>query len=359
MNYSMHIPPERGAYENIDRLTRRGTEAAGEIAILAVANVKENESMSVFDRDVEYFTENELDEIVNAFRTAGFYCEVFIGEQEFISWVSGGGPRHFPKHRLYVYNTSQTGCGAGRKSLVPAFCAFHGIATLNSDPYAVSLARHKFHVNAILRAIGIPVPSTWWYLGNRKWFNNNRPDAGTHILAKSTYESSSIGISEGSAFIADHDLEERLEVVSKGLNQPIVVQRFIVGREAETPVIVLPEEPLPLGPVGISVGGRQDLGESFLSCERVYKGEFGFYSLLDEHSSTARAVQFAAARTVQVLQLRGFSRVDVRINEDGQAFVTDVATTPHLIAHSSYMFAFDRLGFDQSQMITALVGASL
>jgi len=355
----MPIPTLPEARRELEVLAAGAIQIADEIAVMAVANLKDDVPFSTsFDRKTEYFTEDELEQIVSGFRTAGFYCDVFIGEGEFIDWVLGGGARRFPRRKLLVYNTAQSGIGAGRKSLIPAFCMLQGIPTLNADPYGASLARHKFHVNAILRSTGVPVPPTWWYFGKGLWLNEERPPIGTHVLAKSTYESASIGISSGSSMLSDHDLEERLDATRAGLQQPVVVQTFVTGREAETPVFRV-DNLFPLAPVGISIDKQHDVGDTFLSFERVCEDDYDFYALEEDLPELVEPLRQIAASTVQTLQLRGFCRVDSRIDTERRIFVTDVSTTPHLVAHSSYAFRFRYLGFDQGTMLAALVGLAL
>jgi D-alanine-D-alanine ligase len=342
----------------IRTLVERATEAAGDIAIFCVANVQQKAALtSSYERSIEYFTEKELDQIVEAFRVNDFYCDVFVGEDEFLKWALGGGAQRFPRKHVLVYNTAQSGSGAGRKSLIPAFCALHGLTTLNGNPYVVSLARHKYHVNAILNSVGIPVARTWWYLGARRWLHERRPPTGLLVLAKSTYESASIGISQRSALALNEQSEEQLDEMVAELAQPVVVQEFIAGREAETPIIAGPQ-PIVLAPVGISINGENNLDSRFLSYERVAVNGYGFYDFGTDCPQTADRLRQIAALTAAVLQLEGFCRVDCRISDAGQPFVTDVSTTPHLVTHSAFDFRFRDFG-GRDVMMAALAGWGL
>lgn len=107
----------------------------------------------------------------------------------------------------------------------------------------------------------------WWYFGKGRWLGNAKPPNDTHVLAKSTYESASIGISESSSLLVNERLETALDRISEALHQPVVVQAFIVGKEAETAVITS-EFPVALAPVGIAAEGERNLGDRFLSFER-------------------------------------------------------------------------------------------
>lgn len=345
--------------EQVRSLAGRALAVADQTAVMVVSNLQDRASLStVFDRRSEYFTETEVEQLVSGFRRAGFYCDLFVGERAFMEWVAGGGIRRFPVETVLVYNTAQSGTGAGRKSLIPAFCALEGVRTLNADAYAVSLARHKFHVQSILRSAGVAVPSTWWYFGGGDWLNEDQPAPGERVIAKSSFESASIGMSPESSFVIGPDANQVLDSIAEALRQPVVVQAFVSGHEAETPVLVF-DQVMALPPVGVSVGDRRLLGDQFLDFEHVANDNYGFYALASELPGTTDAVMRSAVQTARTLNLRGFCRVDCRIDCHGRSFVTDVSTTPHLTAHSSFAFAFDRLGFDQSEMLATLAGGAL
>jgi D-alanine-D-alanine ligase len=328
-----------------------------DIAVFVVANLKADATYdSQFDRSTEYFNEAELDEITNAFRASGFYAGVFIGEEDFLKWVQGGGLKHFHKRQTLVYSTAQSGTGPGRKSLVPAFCSLHGLVSLGSDAYVVSLSRHKSHVNAIMAAHGIPCPPCWTYLPNGRWLAGRSPTLGEQVLAKSCFESASIGVDPDSAFIYREAEDARLSKISQGLKQPVVVQRFIRGREFEVPVIV-GDRPLALLPVGVSLEGEQILGERFLHFDIVAHDTYDFYD--SDDASLVHALRGVAESVFEVLGINGFGRVDFRVDLEGNAYVTDVSTSPHLISHSAFGHRFRTDGLDTAALMAALVGLRL
>jgi len=351
---------QAAGWETLTRYRRRAEVCAPNIAVLVVANLAKDKVApeSDTDRSIEYFSETELEQIVHGFRSFGFYCDVFIGESEFITWVEGGGARHFPDRKIVVYSAAQSGTGAGRKSLVPAVCALHGLGYVNSDPYTTSLARHKFHGNAILRSLGIPAPKCWWYLPTGGWLNGRHPPVGANVITKSTFESASIGIGSDARLTYDHTADTRIAALAKSLGQGVVVQEFISGTECETPV-VLANRHIALGPAGISIDDEKRLGNRFLDYNRVYYDRYGFYDFASEAPEIADRVLETAAKSASALGLAGFSRVDFRISNAGRAYVTDISTTPHLIDHSSYAFSFSIAGWSRSDMLGLLVGLTL
>jgi D-alanine-D-alanine ligase len=335
-------------------------EKANNIAVMVVANVVENKggATDTSDRSTEYFSESELEQIVFAFRSFGFYCDIFFGESDFIRWVEGGGPKHFPGRSIVIYSAAQSGTGAGRKSLVPAICALHGLKFVNSDPYATSLARHKFHCNAILSSLQISVPKCWWYLESGEWLDGNLPPQGARIITKSTYESASIGIGADALKTYNASAQVQIAALAKQLNQGVVVQEFIEGSEAETPVISGASR-IAIGPAGISIDNDRNLGSQFLDYDRVYADKYEFYDFSAEKADCASELRELAVRAAAALGLGGFSRVDFRISREGKPYVTDISTTPHLVEHSAYSFCFQAAGWSRADMVGLLVGLTL
>jgi D-alanine-D-alanine ligase len=149
----------------------------------------------------------------------------------------------------------------------------------------------------------------------------------------------------------------RLDDLIAQLGQPLVVQEFVAGREAETPVFV-DGLPIALPSVGISIDGQRKLGDDFLVYEKVAVDNFGFYRLEEDDPELVARLGQAAMSAARTLQLEGFCRVDARIGDNGDIRITDVSTTPHLVAHSSFAFRFKDYAEDAS-IYASLAGLAL
>ena len=326
-------------------------------AIFVIANVTESDlRRDITSRENEYFTDLELMEIVNGFRDGGFYCDYFLGESDFIRWVEGGGLRHFPIAHRYVYNTAQSGTGPGRKSLIPSFCDLHKISRLNSDAYTASLARHKFHTHCVLEHAGIKTPRTWWYLPDGSWFADNRPPEKTLVITKSTYESASIGVTLDGIFKYTTKRDSWLHQISKKLQQGAVVQELISGWEVEVPILVA-GAPKALAPVCVGIDGDPKMEKKIFHFTDVRSESYEFFELPSEIRQYEAALRSISERVAYLLGFRGAARIDFRISQQGELKIIDVATTPHLVKHSSYSYRFLQLGLPHSSVFSALVAA--
>ena len=318
---------------------------ASRLGIVVVANVQNRTktssdyaSQSVIS---EFFSDQEVQEVLADLRSAGVFVTPFYDEREFMSWILADGHRHIPAERIVVYNAAQNGTGPGRKSLIPSFCGLHGIPTTGSDAYVVSLCRHKYHLNRLLRASGYSVPNSWWYFGDGRWAQNERPSLGTHVIFKLTYESASLGLDSTSTANWNANFEDKAQALVEMYRQPILVQQFISGREMECPVVRIGKD-VWCDCVGILTKDGLELGSSFLTYDMVFNDGYGFVSRSPlSHEDTILCDQ--AASIAETIGIRGIGRIDYRMSDDGTPFIIDIATNPHLVHHSSVAFSLRKV----------------
>lgn len=302
----------------------------------------------------EFFSASEVEQILGSLRNFGFYVRPFFSEMDFIRMVDANNFEAGGRPHLLAYNTAHSGTGPGRKALLPSFCALHGIPTTSADAYVVSLARHKFHVARLLTGFGLETPNSWFYTLEDDWFDGQQPPKGLKVILKPTYESASIGIANDSVQIVDGNLRAKVKETAHEYRQPITVQSFVSGWEVEVPVIHLDRPFAPMA-IGISKGGNNLLGDDFLTYDDVNVDNYAFWKF-DQTPNLTEKLRAIAIRASKVLGLRGFSRIDFRVTQEGKAFITDVSTSPHTTAHSSYAFLFKSLGKSVNDLPPLLVG---
>ncbi len=348
-------------WEAIDRVLRDVKSIAAEVTVPLVANLKtkgaegdDYEGSSVI---TEYFSENEASQILLGLQETGFYTKLYAGEAEFMSAVADGSFDKLPRSRKIVYNTAQSGTGAGRKSLIPAFCGLRNIPICNSNAYVLSLARHKFHVYAILRTLGLPVTESWLF-DETGWLFDRTPPRGTKLIAKACYESASVGLDADCIGEFSESYEATLQKKVFLLRQPYIVQKFVSGSEAEVPVLDVGAGPFALEPVAMTLDGDPFLDDRILDYDIVYKDLGGFAAADHLPNATIEEMTKAARDVFRALGMTAIGRVDFRIDRNGRCSITDVSTTPHLVRHGAFAFAFDRAGFSHADVLGAVVGAN-
>jgi D-alanine-D-alanine ligase len=352
---------ERGATEEITRALLAVKSISETLTVPLVANLKsegaEDDDYGISSVTTEYFSENEASQILIGLQECGFYTKLYAGESPFIAAVLDGSFSRLPRERKLIYNTAQSGTGAGRKSLIPAFCALHHIAICNSDAYVLSLARHKFHVYSILRTLGLPATESWLF-DQSGWLFEQRPPSKTKLIAKACFESASIGLDHEGIGELSNAYEAMLRRKVSALRQPYIVQRFIAGYETEVPLIDLGNGPCALEPVAMTLNNDPVLGDRILDYDIVYNDRNGFSQSSHLDRKTREGMKDAARSVFRALGMTSVGRVDFRIDAQGRFFITDVSTTPHLVRHSAFAFAFAEAGFSHADVFGAVAAAN-
>ena len=335
-----------------------GQAATADIGVVIVVNVKEKTTpLNDYDGDSiisEFLSNQELDDLVEYFESAGFYCEVLIDEERFVNWLVQGHP--FPRRHAVVYNLAQNGTGPARLTTVAALCRLNGLPLADSDAYGVALAQHKFHSLSLLSHFGMPVARCWSFGRNGWW--PNAPPSDLKLIAKPTFDSASIGVDHASIFqMAASDVDSLLERVEK-YRQPLTVQEFVSGYELEVPVFG-GDDPQSIAAIGIDLQGRRQLGGEVLTYSSVFDDRYGFYNFADENLDSANEAMSISRQAFSALGLTGIGRVDFRVTESGSPFIMEVNCKPHITRHSGFMHALSLIGCSGSDLAKYLVGFAL
>jgi D-alanine-D-alanine ligase len=332
-----------------------GESASADVGVVIVANVKEKTTpLSDYDGDSiisEFLSNQELDDLVEYFESAGLYCHVLIDEERFLDWLVQGHP--FPRRHAVVYNLAQNGTGPARLTTVAALCRLNGLPLADSDAYGVALTQHKFHSLSLLSHFGMPVARCWSF-GNNGWWPN-APPSDLKLIAKPTFDSASIGVDNASIFqMTASGVDSLMERVKK-YRQPLTVQEFVSGYEIEVPVFGA-DDPQTIAAIGINLQGRRQLGDEILTYSSVFDDQYGFYNFADENLESANAAMSISRQAFSAIGLIGIGRVDFRLSESGQPFIMEVNCKPHITKHSGFMYALSLIGCSGSDLAKYLIG---
>jgi len=332
---------------------------SNDIAIIIVANIKSNDLDNDFQTHslkTEFLAESEYEGLLNGFRENGFYVLFHNNEMNFFRWYLNGGIKEIQKKYIAVFNSASGGKGPGRKALVPAFCNLNNIPITSSNPYVVSLCRHKYHFTSLLQNHGLPAIPSWYYSKSHQWLLGKKPSNGKKVIVKPTYESASIGIDSSSIFEYTESLDEKLMLLSESFDQPMTIQELISGYEVEVPILMKNENPIAIGVIGLELENTKLLNEQILTYDIVYDDGYNFYSFNELGNEFNTHLLDTAKKAALVIGIEGFGRIDFRVTTDKVPFIMDVSTYPHITHHSSFWYMFNELNLSYSDLLGVLVG---
>jgi len=331
---------------------------AENLALLVVANIKyvtvaENDYVG-FSVQNDYMTEQVIREVIQSLRDFGSYVQLFVGEDAFIKAVLDGTIDQIDRPHKLVLNLAQSGTGPARKSLVPCFSNLHCLPYCNSDGHVVALLRHKYHATSILRDHGIRVPGTWLFEECGEWLDGKRPPPGGKVIVKPSYEAACIGLSRESVRVTDESLDGFARRMAATMRQPLTVQEFVPGYEIDVPVYCVPRAFAPMA-VGVSVSGKRMLGNDFLDYDMLDSRSYAFFPFSEISPVVSEAACKAAERAAEILGVRGYGRIDFRVDESGTAYLIDMQTMPDIFSQSSVYYSLASTMVNPSEVYPALI----
>ncbi|MFL5909097.1 MAG: hypothetical protein ACJ768_00785 [Gaiellaceae bacterium] len=303
----------------------------------------------------------EIARTVDAFRAVGAYVELFAGPQPLLEALAQGRVQAIERRFKVVYNglqnfASSDGFAPGRKALLPAVSDAYGIVCSNSNAYGCAIGRHKYHYLTILRALGLRTPRAWHYRPGGGWAAN-APPRGTKVIAKSTYESWSVGVTDESVFVVDGSCDERVAAIAAEIGQPVTVQEFVEGPEVNVPVLAIPERVVTppvravLSKAPGDAGAVVTIGDNLCAAALTYERYDGPPELL-------ASIRDAAAAAFELLELEAFARVDFRVDAGGSSWIIDIGVEPGLAPSGSASRSFAALGLDHPRFLRTVVAAA-
>jgi D-alanine-D-alanine ligase len=300
------------------------------------------------EADSELFSHEEEDALLSGLRDAGHEV-VRIGDGRRLVERVG-----FWRNRCdLVFNLSVGYRGLDRKSYVPGVLELAGIPYVGSQPYALSLTRHKYHAKLVAAAAGVATASAVLWSGEEQ--NAHLDRIAYPAIVKPVAESSSIGIEAGLSVVSTAEAAAaRARVVVDRLHQPALIETFVFGTEVEVPLVGYPLSPL--GVVGITQGGVVVEGEAHLAAASVYEDGYGF--LTPVPGLDQERVMDAAVTVADAVGIRDYGRIDFRVTPEGIPIFLEASTHPHIQHHSSFFELARGRGLTYADMLDEIVATA-
>ncbi len=252
-----------------------------------------------------------------------------------------------------VFNVAFGIQGQLRYCQVPALMDMLGLPYLGSGPWGQALASDKAAAKALLRQRGVPTPEF-------AIFNSaDDPDPGFEypLVVKPLAEASSLGV----RFV--HNPGQMRAAVAETLarfQQPIMLERFVAGREFNVSIIGNGPTAQTLPPVEVLLGGE---GLPIYSTDDKRGAAGRKLELIVPAPVPARLAEqllHLAREAFAVLQCRDWARIEFRQSSEGRLYVLEVNTQPGLGSRASLPAAARVAGMkDLPAVLEQLVAAAV
>ena len=166
---------------------------------------------------------------------------------------------------------------------------------------------------------------------------------------KSLTQEASIGISQASVVDSDEKLKERVAFIHESIGTAAIVEQYIEGRELY--VGILGNQTLQALPVWELFFTNMPEGAKRIATDRVkwsvkYQKKYGIDSgpAKDLPEAQADEIQHLCKRAYRALELSGYARIDLRLDEAGNAWVIEANPNPQIAKGEDFAASAEKAG---------------
>ena len=253
-----------------------------------------------------------------------------------------------------VFNIAEGAAGFGREAQIPALLDAYAIPYTFSDPLIMAVTMHKAMTKRILRDMDLPTPQFW--LVERIDRLPDLPADGTYF-AKPVAEGTSKGISRASIVRSRDELEQVCRELLTAFDQPVLVERYLPGREFTVGIVGTGERARSLGVMEVLLTAEAEEGVYSYGNKQEYERRVTYRTADDGAAQAAAVLGLAAWRA---LDCRDGGRVDIRLDEAGRPQFMEVNPLPGLHPINSDLPILCRLqGMPYSDLVKEILSSAL
>jgi len=266
-----------------------------------------------------------------------------------------------------VFNLVESLYGTGRLiHLFPALLDSMDLPYTGSSALSILTTSHKILAKRRLQAAGIATPS---------WVGPFPPDgSGDDVIGavkkaedvwivKSLWEHASIGLDETSIVKGSReDVAAMLPQRASLLGGACFAERFVEGREFNLSILTGPEGPQVLPPAEIlfedfAPGTPRMVGyeAKWHPGSHAYQNTPRRFPEGGEDGPLLHELTQAALRCWDLFSLRGYARVDFRVNHQGRPWVLEVNANPCLSPDAGFAAALEQAGIPFEEAIRRIL----
>ena len=218
-----------------------------------------------------------------------------------------------------VFNICEGMHGIGREAQVPALLDAYQVPYVFSDTLTCALTLHKGMTKDVVRAAGVVTPD-YAIVSDRSDIKNvNLPYP---VFAKPLAEGTGKGVTANSKITDAEQLKQVCEQLLKEHKQPVLVERFLPGREFTVGILGTGRQAKVLATLEIELLEGAD-SEVYSYRNKEEFEELVHYTLLPA-GKLRRNIESLCLQAWQALGCRDAGRIDVRLDEQGQAHFLEV-----------------------------------
>ena len=229
------------------------------------------------------------------------------------------------------------------------------------NPRGLVLSRDKSLSKKLLAYHRIPVPE---FDVVRMGRPVRRPKRLTFpLIVKSLTQEASIGISQASVVDSDEKLKERVAFIHESIGTAAIVEQYVEGREIY--VGILGNQALQALPVWELLFTNMPEGSRRIATDRVkwsvkYQKKYGIDSgQANLEPGVAEKIQHICKRAFRALELSGYARIDLRLEESGRVWVLEANPNPQIAKGEDFAASAGVTGLSYETVLQRIINLGL
>jgi D-alanine-D-alanine ligase len=230
------------------------------------------------------------------------------------------------------------------------------------NPRGLLLARDKSLSKKLLAYHRIAVPDFEVFRAGRPIRRPKR--LPFPLIVKSLTQEASIGISQASVVDTDEKLKERVAFIHESIGTAAIVEQYIEGRELY--VGVLGNQTLQSLPVWELFFSNMPPEAKRIATDRVkwsvkYQKKYGIESgaARDLPDAICDTIQNVCKRAFRALELSGFARIDLRLDEAGHVWVLEANPNPQIARGEDFAASAEKVGLSYETVLQRIINLGL
>jgi D-alanine-D-alanine ligase len=230
------------------------------------------------------------------------------------------------------------------------------------NPRGLLLARDKSLSKKLLAYHRIPVPEFEVFRSGRPIRRPKRLQFP--LMVKSLTQEASVGISQASVVDSDEKLKERVTFIHESIGTTALAEQYIDGRELY--VGIFGNQALQVLPVWELFFTNMPEGSKRIATDRVkwsvkYQKKYGIDSgpARDLPEATSAAIQHLCKRAYRALELSGYARIDLRMDDAGNVWVLEANPNPQIARGEDFAASAEKVGLSYETVLQRILNLGM
>lgn len=256
-----------------------------------------------------------------------------------------------------AFNYSEGIYGNDREAQIPAMLEMLQIPYTGSTPLTQTLSLNKVKTKEILSFYDIPVSQHQIFKTNKEELEMKFP-----VIVKPIAQGSSMGITNSSVVFNEEQLRKQIDFVLKLFKQPVMVEKYLSGREFSVAMLGNPPEILPIIEPNHSLLPKELIPIDSLEVKWVFEEQFNDYLMCPAKidKKLEDKIKHICLKVWEALNIRDLCRIDIRCDENNNPYFLEVNSPPGLIPPEVSMTSYFPLaaraaGIDYESLLKKII----